>query len=327
MKLTQELLDRASQSELVAKLQTCSELCLDNTTYEAFVTCPMKGLIERVLRLKPVKPNAAFIFGEAFHKALERYYLGDSIEDSMQAGLQLAIKKDLDDLEDGKRNTFMLEELLRFYFYEEACKEKTHVLSIEGIPMVERSFAFKLGTVSLTIGDQTRQITITWQGKLDLVCDDAGIWGEDHKTTSVMGERFAQDKFRSSQMLGYSWAIYNTLKLFGRQDEFRGMRINAVAMRSKGFERRIFQLPYTSMQLLEWQEETLLTVQNILNELLATLTLTHEVLPRRVSCVSKYGSCPHFDTCQCSPIARERTLLSSGAYEADTWTPLANDDD
>lgn len=324
MKISDDIKTLALHSELISSILLKKEITLDNTTYEAMTQCQVKGFIERVLRLKPTKKSAALAFGECFHLALENFYKGTPRDEAIDKAIERANELKLDDLEDEKRNTFSLKELLRFYFFDED-DNPIKLASFNGKHVVELGFKFKLGEITLTIGGVSHKITVYWSGKLDLIAsDENGIWGLDHKTTSIMGPQFATDKERSSQMLGYDWTIYQFLDSIGFAKEFRGMKINAVCQRKTGSDRKVFSLPISKLQIDEWQEEALLTIKNTFSQLLRSIDLG-VLLPTRTSCVTKYGPCPHYDVCKLPQHAREATLADKNCYEADTWTPLKDD--
>lgn len=321
MKLSEDLRSQALHSDFVKNLIFGNEITLDNTTYEAFNTCQIKGFIERVIRLKKSTAQSPLVFGECFHYALELFYKGMPTDQAIEAACKKADELHLDDLLDEKRSTFSLRELLRFYFFDEQ-EAPLQVLNLDGTPCVELSFKYKLGEIDLNISGLTKTVTVYWSGKIDLLTkDDEQVWGLDHKTTSRLGDQFAVDKERSSQMLGYSWATLMTLEALGLGKLFKGMKINAVCQLKGGHKRKVYLLPYGKSQLEEWQEETLYTIKLLLEDLFYALDKA-TLLPRRISCVTKYGSCPHYDVCKMPQRAREATLSDTTCYIKDTWSPL-----
>jgi hypothetical protein len=326
MKLTNNLRNLAFHSKLVHSILEEGELVIDNSSFEALTQCDVKGFVELFLKKKAARGASALIFGGAFHKAMETFYRGASEEDSLKAALEEAEAKDLNGLEDPKRHLGSLQELIRFYFMDEKLrKDKLVPINLGSEPFVEKSFAFYLGDIEITSGTALRKVRVIWSGRIDLVVErQGGIYPVDHKTTSIMGPQFADDKLRSSQMLGYAWATTRFLASVGDPRPFHGMLINAVCMRSKGFERQLYVLPYTMWQLEQWQLETLVILQTTLSRLLHTLGNCF-LCPCRTSCVTKYGKCSHFDLCQLGPDASERLVLDEAFYEDDTWSPLKED--
>lgn len=329
MKITEKLRDLALHSKLTQTIIKGEDIVIDNSSFEVLTQCDVKGFIEVVLKKKAARNTAALVFGGAFHKAMETFYKGNSEEASIQAALTEAEEKDLNGLEDAKRNTGSLQELLRFYFMDyKLGREKFNVVKLaspESEAFVEKSFAFPLGEIEVSSGTVKKVIKIIWSGRIDLAVErPEGIYTVDHKTTSIMGPQFADDKLRSSQMLGYAWATTKFLEASGDSRAFRGILINAVCMRSKGFERQVYTLPYAKWQLDQWQLETLVILQTTLTRLLHT-TSNSFLCPCRTSCVTKYGKCSHFETCQLGSEAMERLLLDEAFYKNDDWNPLNED--
>lgn len=326
MKITENLRSLALHSKLVNNILNTEEIVIDNSSLEALTQCDVKGFLELFLKKKPVRNAAPLVFGGAFHKAMETFYRGGSEEASLKAALDEAEDNNLNGLEDPKRHLGSLQELIRFYFMDEKLrKDKLVPINLGSEPFVEKSFAFYLGDIEITSGTVKKKVRVIWSGRIDLaVSRQDGIYPVDHKTTSVMGAQFADDKLRSSQMLGYAWATTRFIHSVGEPRPFRGILINAVCMRSKGFERQIYTLPYTTWQLEQWQLETLVILQTTLSRLLHTLESCF-LCPCRTSCVTKYGKCSHFNTCQLSSDAMERLVLDKEFYEDDTWSPLKED--
>jgi hypothetical protein len=326
MKITNKLQELAFHSKLVKGLLEEGTLVIDNSSFEALTQCDVKGFLEVFLKRKTTRNAAPLIYGGAFHEAMEVFYKGSTEEQAIEAGLAKAEVDHLDSLEDAKRNTSSLKELLRFYFMDEKlAKHDLRPIVINSEPFVEKSFSFFLGDITLDYGGTSHLVRVLWSGKIDLAVDKSdGTYGLDHKTTSVMGAQFADDKLRSSQMLGYAWALVQSLKALGCKKSFKGMLINAVCQRSRGFERQVFILPYTQWQIDEWQLETLVILQTTLARILKTLSNSF-LCPCRTSCVTKYGKCAHFETCQYAPEPMASVVLDETFYKDDNWSPLGEE--
>jgi len=136
-----------------------------------------------------------------------------------------------------------------------------------------------------------------------------------------MGERFLDDKLRSSQMLGYTYAAkYLSEHLFGGLPVY-GVRINALAMRSSGYEFKQFDIPYPDWKLAEWQTATIAAIRSLVLQLDAFLA-SGVALPTREHCVTKYGKCPYFDVCDSVPMMRDRMIFDDSYFFVSDWSPL-----
>jgi hypothetical protein len=335
MLITKNLRNLAFHCKLIHSILEDGEVVIDNSSFEALTQCDVKGFLELFLKKKVTRGASALVFGGAFHKALETYYRGASEEASIEAALKEAEEKELNSLEDPKRNLSSLKELIRFYFMDEKLSKNKFVPLRLGPSkgaskgaddlFVEKSFAFHLGDIDITSGTITKHVRVIWTGRIDLCIERLdGIYPVDHKTTSVMGPQFADDKLRSSQMLGYAWGTTKFLEALGDKRPFKGILINAVCMRSRGFERQVYVLPYTKWQLEQWQLETLVILQTTLSRLIHTVEKCF-LCPCRTSCVTKYGKCSHFRLCQLSPDAVEQLVLDKEFYKDNDWSPLKED--
>lgn len=297
-------------------------LTIDNSEYATWSSCFAMGLYAGGLRRVGARSKAPLAFGGAVHAGLDAYLKGN--EKWRDIALADAAITELDALGDPKRNTTVLLNLLESYILDYSTNRSMQfdVLKINGVPCVEQSFTVPLGTVEVVFEDKTIQLQIIWSGKIDLLTRyDGAIAPVDHKTTTVMGEKFIDDKVRGNQMIGYTFAArWMAEKLFGDIPVF-GVRINALAMRSTGFEFKQFDIPFPDYKVAEWQRETLVNISDIVRQLDRFL-LTSEAVPTREHCVTKYGKCAYFDVCDIPPTMRDRMVFDDSYYFVSKWSPL-----
>lgn len=297
------------------------EVCFDNSGFSQWDACNVKGLFGTVLRKQPTKGRVPLVFGGAVHAGLEYLMKGGSMEKACQLALENATKNNLDACADERRNASSLVSLLEGYAMDYRLRHKKFEVIYAGMedPLVECSFKEELMTF-----DNCRPVKICWTGLFDALVyyggDESGIWVLDHKTTSVMGPQFTADKERSSQFLGYVWAARRIAKSLGLPP-IRGVLINAIALRSRGFDYQVFELPFNDWQIEEWEEDIKGRIRQKLGELLLVYA-GNQVLPNREACVSKYGKCQFFDICQAHPRTREGLLNDTTRFETSTWSPL-----
>jgi len=320
MYLDQQLKDKILASDFYASLRD-GVLAIDNSSYTNWDGCDMKGLLAGALRLQPTRGVAPLRFGSAVHAGLEALHRGYTLEESIDIANAVALKEKLHEVADERRNQANLEPLLRGYVADYALRpNKFNPVEVNGEPLVETSFSFPLGTVDvLDDYGQARKITVRWDGKIDMVAFyKEEVWVVDHKTTSVMGERFADDKFRSSQMLGYIWAVRNLTRQLGHK--VRGVVINAIAMRKNGFDYQTFDLPFPEWKVKEWEIEVLHSIENMLNRFFASLR-SGVSTPTREHCVTKYGKCPFFEGCELMPQMRLQYFTNPANFTVSNWSP------
>jgi hypothetical protein len=218
---------------------------------------------------------------------------------------------------DSKRTTSKACEMLESYIHHCVITGKKIVpIELDGHKMVEQSFGFPLGEVDTQLG----VIQVVWSGVMDVLEHyNNAVWVLDHKTTSMMGEKFVDDKVRSNQVAGYVWAARKMLATLDRRVE--GARINALCHRLKDYEFKTFEIPMHQWKIDEWQQETLVACLNIVDGVAAILTGKATLLPNRECCVTKYGKCPYFDVCDAHENLRERMILDNGFFKDNEWNP------
>lgn len=292
---------------------------IDNSTFMKLDACDVKGFFGGVLKMQPTRSALPLKFGDAVHAGMEAHLRGESQQDVIDTALARAEHNGLALVADDRRNLSSLVTLFESYFLDYRLRpEKFDPVVLDGKPMIEQSFALPLGTLKF----QGKDITVVWTGKIDLVSwwnTKTQLVGVDHKTTSVMGAQFTDTMERSSQFLGYLWALGNVSKSLSVP--LAGFILNTVAIRKTGFEFKLFSLPYPSWQVEEWKLTTLGKLQQFLTSYEQYLE-TGFLVPTRESCCTKYGKCEFFSVCQSPPRIRGAALLDSPDFELSTWSPL-----
>lgn len=330
MKIHRNLIKRLVESDFLKHINDNAYFVADNSGFSQWVSCHTKGFINTGLRRIPSHGQTPLIFGSATHEGLAHRLRGNSNQQSIEVAVAYADKHRLDDYLDPKRNRTVLVDMLTSYFINCECTDTwIRPVVADGEPIVEKGFEFELGVMQTQFKFLPKTITFAWKGKLDVLGRDQGdLWVFDHKTTSVMGEKFVDDKLRGSQMLGYTWAGNRFAAVFG--EKLRGVIINALASRSKGYEFKMFHIPYTEQAVNDWASETLRSMYETLAYVDSMLVWYHdssdeyfEMTPNRDACVSKYGRCQYFDACNSVPIMLERILFDDAQFIHNDWDPLS----
>jgi hypothetical protein len=334
MDLTRPLVQKVLESQFARTIFEEHRVALDNTTFSTWNSCFMKGVWYGALRRVPSKPRTPLIFGASVHLALAKHLEGASVDEAIKVAIEDAIKNKLDSALDPKRNTDTLRLLLTSYFEHITLfpADRLTPLTLDGVPVVEKDFSVPIGSVLLHDTDvvEDREVSVSWNGIIDLVGYSGGsLWVIDHKTTSIMGEKFADDKMRSSQMLGYFLVISKLLSERTDLPQLSGCLINALAMYKSSYEFKQFKLPLTAAKAAEFQRETLNNVSRIVKELYRMRNWfswpnggqVYSVPSCRDSCVHKYGRCDYFDLCEAPLVIRERLAYDEGFYTATKWNP------
>lgn len=325
MKFSTTLVELLAASDFVNRLKVDKKVVMDNTEFTDWNSCFVKGLYSGGWRRVPTRGMGPLLFGQAVHTGMAALLRKSGLKVALELSALDARKSNLDSLLDPRRNTSTLAELLTAYaaHTDIVPSERIVPLELDDTLVVEQSFSFPLGRLDFAAGDLFNEpvtIEVMWSGIMDcLAYYQNEIWVVDHKTTSVMGEKFIDTYLRSSQMLGYTYAA----RLF--QDRLtrpiRGVLINALALRKNDFEFKQFPLPMASWKIDEWQTETLLAVRNVVRSTVEFLS-TGEAVPIREHCVTKYGKCKFFDLCENVPVVRDRMLFDENWFTKNLWNPL-----
>lgn len=293
---------------------------MDNSEFTQWDGCFVQGLYAGALKRQPTGSRAPLAFGDIIHTGLEAYFRGEDWRTGVRERLA---KNNLESLGDPRRSVAKAFDLLESFFleYERKASMRFDIITLGDKPAVELPFAVPLGEFL----HKGRRIRIIWTGKIDLLTEYSSMIAPiDHKTTTVMGEKFVDDKVRSSQMLGYTYASRFLLRELMPDKKVFGVRINALALRSQGFEFRQFDIPYAEWKIAEWQRETILKIK-LLAERVELFLETSIGLPTREHCVTKYGRCPFFDVCDALPVMRDRMFFDETFYFKSEWSPLKRD--
>lgn len=311
------LKDKIKESEVITRLFERSELIMDNSMFSTFA-CPMKGLLSYVLRLRPAgKGSLAMDFGTCIHAGLESLMKGGTIEEAKQKFIALAEELHIDDYCDPKRNSARGIEMLEMWMLFRAN------LAYDFQPItIDGNIAVELGVEKLiTIREVSFMgpVKFIWNGRVDAVVRYKDkLWVLDHKTTSMLGDKFLDDKMRSNQFLGYYYALNELVKKeYG--EPLAGCLINAICTGTKEIRFQLYELPFSEWQVEEWIEEIGDKMFNILCLLTNLFSDDYNILSERETCVTKYGRCPFFEVCDSNPSTREQQLLTD--FEEHNWHP------
>lgn len=293
---------------------------LDNSRMENYVRCNRRGEYAIVRARIQNKFNAALVCGEVFHLAMKfryAYYPVDQpIPKEATYKMRLLVEQCYKDLVITDPEEYRTEAYVKGLItgYNNAHPtENFKLLDFEGSPLVEKSFAVKLGVID--------GITFVWIGRVDLgiQVEDGRAFVQDFKTSSVGGDTYITPFYTSSQMQGYCLALSRVLNR-----EVAGAQISAIFTRKptktgKGVEFKRYRVLYDPETLDSWQENMLHIASDFLHD------YKRGFFPMKTEqCVTRYGNCPYVDVCRMAPSARLATL-NGEAYKDDSWSPLRAD--
>lgn len=274
---------------------------LDNTALAVYMECPKKYEYSMVLHRKRTgAENPALIYGTTWHKLLELYYKGATIEQCILGAAH--VWKEHGKLDDHRTfDRAVLEfENYRARWGATPDREDGQTVGWPDAPIVEVSVnALWDGALH------------PYAGKIDRIIELQGqLFVEDHKTTSQMGSYYFQQFELSNQMMGYAFI---TRHLTGRW--IAGVRINAHAVlkRESKFAREI--ITFSKDRLEDWSRNYNSWVPRI------EASYTAGDFPRNFNaCAGKYGQCTYATVCAVSPRIRDRVLEQE--FIVKPWNPL-----
>jgi len=310
-------LDVLSREKLVRMLTNDHMFVIDSSEFGDWSACTAKGMFKGGVRRGNAASQSALLFGGAVHKGLATYLKGGTVEEAMSSTRVEAVSTGLDTCLDPKRTIEKAVQMVESYIHHETIMGKKIIpLELNGIKMVEENFALPFAMVETK---HFGTIQIMWSGIIDVIAlEDNVLWVLDHKTTSMMGEKFIDDKERGNQLPGYTWVGRELTKALDKRLE--GAIVNALCHRTGGFEFKRFKLPFNQWKIDEWKEQTIQRCTSIIDSV-GDVLQGDLISVNRESCVTKYGKCSYFDVCNTVPTLRDKLLFDDAFFKENVWNP------
>lgn len=297
---------------------------IDGSGLSVIQECPTKAYNILIRRRRAAGESPALRLGHHIHEALA--YRNKAIASKQPWSEEEQIKL-LEELftstpceSEDWRNLDFAKQVIQHYNEQFGLESpEIFINPANGQPVVEHSLAVDTGEV-------VQGWRIIYIGRIDyLSVEKDGLFINDYKTTSVLGELFWKQFEVDEAQRGYCWAIKKTLGI-----EPCGYVIRALAFRkptktgtSIEFENQRFFTAQPTGQLDRWYN-------NMMNQV--EVFLWHHnrsVFPfYHKSCITRYNqACEFFDVCNVNPhsgsveAARE-ALLMGGGFKDNDWSPL-----
>lgn len=171
---------------------------IDNSQLNSFINCPRAYYNRYILKLGSLKEDdrdSAKNFGSSLHKALETYYKGGSLEQSTKAFNESFNPIEGDLLYTPNHGIELIEAYIKYYSAptnELGDNYLTTLITKEGNPAIEIKDSFMIDDVE-------------WIVKIDrIVKSNAGILGQDHKSTQKSLYTFISKFTPNMQFSGYT---------------------------------------------------------------------------------------------------------------------------
>lgn len=182
---------------------------------------------------------------------------------------------------------------------------------------VEQSMGISLGSIHRN----NYSVDVVYSGIIDAVVEQQGcVFVDDIKTTTMNITQPYKDSFRlSQQFMGYVVGMTEMLgiPIYGAIGSIVWFQKEAKSGKGKPVDEYFHTVPvtYTKDQLEEWQTNTLLTINRILD----CQESGYWQLDFGDSCKS-YNGCTYKDICSATPHSRKAIINMD--FEHATWTPL-----
>jgi hypothetical protein len=297
---------------------------IDNTMRKELIKCHKAAHYRFEMGLEA--PDAAkvdLVAGGAFAAGLEAarkaYYVdGLSAKKAVEKGVA-AVSVKYGSFVPDKATSKTVQRMagaLAFYFTEHPLdEEKLKPIKLLNGYAIEMQF-----NEELPILHPTSNQSLRYAGRFDMLAMDSQgqAWVVDEKTTSQMGEKWANQWFLDSQITGYCWGARKLLDANGFQSvEVAGAVINGVAIRKYDYECQRLQQFREDWEIERWYNQMLHDVQQWKRAFMAqdhSMALDH--------------ACAYYlSPCQFTPLCKSRNpeRLIDGSFVIRRWNPTERD--
>lgn len=183
---------------------------VDSTFLATFRSCPRKAQLSLIEHWKPQRDSVHLVAGAAFAAGLEHtrrayYEHGRSEQDSLALGAKALLESygDFEPPADSAKSPERMLGALEYYFsnFGWATDEAQPAL-VGGKLGIEFSFAEPLPVLHPETG-----LPLIYAGRADMICNYAGgLYIEDDKTATALGDSWLNQWGLRSQFTGYTWA-------------------------------------------------------------------------------------------------------------------------
>lgn len=162
---------------------------------------------------------------------------------------------------------------------------------------------------------------LVYVGRADMLAvdTDSGVWVVDEKTTSQMGDKWANQWFLDSQMTGYTWLAKLFLARLGITLEVKGAVINGMAIRLRDYEAARFNAYRPEWMINRWYEQMLMDFREWR---IAFLAESHNM-------ALDHACAMYNNPCEFSPLCAsanpERIIQTS--FSVKRWNPVTREEE
>ena len=290
---------------------------VDSTILAAYKSCPHKFMTEFLQHWKPKEPSVHLHAGASFAAGLEaaRHAFWDREEPREEAeaiGLQALLIHygDFECPPDSAKSAERTAGAFEFYMSHYPLGEDgaTPVKLATGKYAIEFSFAEPLGVLHPETGNP-----ILYVGRLDQVSKFAdGIFIQDEKTTTSLGQNWAKQWDLRSQFTGYHWGL----------DKAAGIRANGALVRGVSILKTKYETIPALTYRAPWQiEEWVHVTEDCVGDIVRRWKLGYYPKVLDHACTD-YGGCMFRQVC----LSPDPAPWLSQYFERREWNPLTREE-
>lgn len=283
---------------------------VDSTIIDAFRSCPQKAFREYVQHWKTKGSSIHLHAGAAYASGIEAgrkafYIDGKSLQEAERIGLDV-LGEHYGDFECpascAKTRERMMGALDYYWAQYPMDTDQATPAVIGGRSGIEFSFAEPLPIMHPITNEP-----LIFTGRADMICNFAGgVYLEDDKTTSQLGQSWAKNWEMRGQFSGYAWAA--------RQS---GIKVHGVLIRGVS----ILKTKYETMQVMSYRSEYEIDrwYSQTIRDLERMVKAWHEGywdFNLGEACTS-YGGCKFMDACK----SHEPDRWIEGEFTQKVWCP------
>lgn len=294
---------------------------IDNTMRKYLVKCQKSAFYRFELGLQSKQAKRVdLVAGKAFAKGIEvvrRMYFGEHhvANVATKAGVE-ALYADYGGFacpKDSNKSADRMAGALMYYLEKYPLDDENLVPLVlpDGTLALEISKGYPCGLTHPETGKG-----IEWVSNFDMLAvdlKDGGLWVVDEKTTSQMGEKWANQWPLDSQMTGYCWTAQKMIEEYGLPYELRGAVINGVAIKKYDYDCGRFKTYRPPWMIDRWFEQMSKDVSNWMS---AHLFQVHDMALDH-ACAFYNNPCEFTQLC----LSKQPEKLYEGSYDVEFWNP------
>lgn len=299
---------------------------IDNSIRKELVKCETATRYKYIQGVRADEGGRVdLIAGGAFAAGMEAmrtaYYVdGDSPDDCLKKGIVALYDKYGSFVPTGKTNKTVDRMAGALAFYAQQCPlEEERLIPLmlpDGKRMIEVGFNYPI-----PVKHPDTNEPLTYCGRFDALCLDEHdvAWAVDEKTTSQMGEKWANQWPLDSQMTGYVWGAQKLLQEHKLDYEVGGAIINGIAIRLRDYEHGRYTAYREPWFVDRWWDQMVRDVERLTRAYRSghfDQTLDH-------ACAFYNNPCEYVPLCLSRNPER---LLQSGGWKEVRWNPVTREE-